>query len=203
MGAGDRFIHEHRDEAVAELVVDAGLQPLGERRLLEVGCGDGRVLSLFESLGGEQERMAGIDLLPEKINRAAAKLPRAELREGNAANLPWADESFDIVLQFTMLSSVLDGDERRRCCEEMRRVLKPGGAIVSYDFIWNPLNRRTRGLGISELRRLFPGATIEARRLTLVPPLARLVAPLSTTLAGALESVPVLRTHYLALVRRP
>ena len=82
-------------------------------------------------------------------------------------------------------------------------MLKPGGAIVSYDFIWNPLNRRTRGLGISELRRLFPGATIEARRLTLVPPLARLVAPLSTTLAGALESVPVLRTHYLALVRHP
>ena len=201
MGAGDRFIHEHRDEAVAELVVDAGLQPLGERRILEVGCGDGRVLSLFESLGGEQARMAGIDLLPEKINRAAAKLPRAELREGNAANLPWADESFDIVLQFTMLSSVLDGEERRRCSDEMRRVLKPGGAIVSYDFIWNPLNRQTRGVGISELRRLFPGATIEARRLTLVPPLARLVAPLSTTLAGTLESLPFLRTHYLALVK--
>jgi ubiquinone/menaquinone biosynthesis C-methylase UbiE len=206
LGAGDRFIHEERDRAVAELLAESGLLPLGGRRVLEVGCGDGRVLALFRELGADEQLMAGIDLLPDRLARAAVELPRADLRVGSATELPWHDREFDIVLQFTMLSSVIEPDERRRCCKEMRRLLKPvkpGGAIMSYDFVWNPLNRDTRGVTRGELAELFPDARISGRRLTLIPPLARAVAPISTRVAEGLAKVPALRSHYLALLRFP
>lgn len=202
LSAGDKFIHESRDRAVAELIASSGVD-LGSSKILEVGCGDGRVMSLFRELGADERLMAGIDLLPDKLEKARTELPEADLREGSATSLPWADERFDIVLQFTMLSSVIEDDERARCCAEMRRVLNPGGAIVSYDFSWNPLNRQTKGVDLDDLCRLFPGVEITSQLLTLVPPLARVVAPLSVGAARTLERLPFLRTHYLALLRFP
>jgi ubiquinone/menaquinone biosynthesis C-methylase UbiE len=202
LSAGDQFIHEERDRAVAELIATAGID-LARSRILEVGCGDGRVLALFRELGADERLLAGIDLLPDRLAKAAAQLPAAELREGSATSLPWDDASFDLVLQFTMLSSVIEDDERARCCSEMRRVLKPGGVILSYDFTWNPLNRQTKGVSVDELRRQFPDAEITTRRLTLAPPLARAIAPLSAGAARTLAKLPFLRTHHLALLRLP
>jgi hypothetical protein len=53
------------------------------------------------------------------------------------------------------------------------------------------------------LRRLFPGFAMRIRRVTLAPPLARLVAPRSRLAADLLERLPPLRTHILALIRKP
>jgi hypothetical protein len=74
---------------------------------------------------------------------------------------------------------------------------------VSYDFRINPLNPDTRGLGRRELRALFPGHGIEARTVTLAPPIARLVAPRSYGLAAALQALMPLRTHLLAFITPP
>lgn len=199
MGSGDRYIHRRRDEALARLLSDAGVS-LGSVAILEIGCGDGRVLATLSAMGAGPEKMAGIDLLDERVEEARALLPEADIREGNAENLPWPDESFDVLVQFTFLSSVIEADARRRCVTEMLRVVKPGGAILWYDFIWNPLNRDTRGINLREMEQLFAPARIQARRVTLVPQLARLLAPVSERFVTWLEGVPVLRTHYLALV---
>ncbi|MEX2238078.1 MAG: class I SAM-dependent methyltransferase [Dehalococcoidia bacterium] len=201
MSAGDRYIHRRRYEEVRQLLSTKGLLPLSGARILEVGCGDGRVLEGLARLGGEERLMAGVDLLPERLALARERLPEADLRLELATNIPWPDGSFDLVVQFTMLSSITEAHERRRAASEMARVLKPGGSILWYDFIWNPLNRDTRGVTLRELRSLFPGADLSARRITLLPPLACLLAPLSTSACGALQALPTLRTHYLALVR--
>ncbi|MPZ22588.1 MAG: methyltransferase domain-containing protein [Dehalococcoidia bacterium] len=201
LGAGDRFIHEQRDAALASLLQDEGLAPLDSKRILEVGCGDGRVLGTLRQLGALEDGMAGIDLLDERVATASRCLPGADLRVGAAFALPWPDAYFDMVVQFTMVSSLLEAAERRATCNEMARVLAPGGAILWYDFIWNPLNRETHGVTLGELRTLFPRARVEAQRLTLLPPLARVVAPLSSRVCRLLEQVPLLRTHYLAVVR--
>jgi hypothetical protein len=75
--------------------------------------------------------------------------------------------------------------------------------VLWYDFTVNPTNRRTRGIGVREAAALFAGCPIRMRRVTLAPPLARLVAPRSWLAAAMLEAIPPLRSHLLMLARKP
>jgi SAM-dependent methyltransferase len=199
----NRFLFERRDAAVLDLLSRHALMPLGERRIIDVGCGNGAVLADFVAWGAAAERCAGIDLLEERVAAARERLPAANIRCGPADALPWADGSFDIALQFTLLSSVLDDSVRRRIAAETMRALRPGGVLVYYDFIWNPGNRDTRGLRLADLQSLYPRCAVDARRVTLAPPITRVAARLSMGLCGMLERVPLLRTHYLAAITTP
>lgn len=197
----NRFLFERRDAAVRDLLARHGLLPLSERRIVDVGCGNGAVLADFVAWGAAPEQCAGIDLLDERAIAARERLPDADIRAGSAEALPWGDGTFDIALQFTLLSSVLDDGVRRRIAAETVRVLRPGGVVVYYDFIWNPGNRDTRGLRLGDLRSLYPACEVDARRVTLAPPITRVVSRVSLGLCEMLERVPVLRTHYLARIR--
>ncbi|MGZ7259737.1 hypothetical protein ACXWO8_09385, partial [Streptococcus pyogenes] len=74
----------------------------------------------------------------------------------------------------------------------MWRWLKPGGAVVWYDFtVDNPRNPDVRGVPLSRVRALFPQGRLTARRVTLAPPLARAL-PAAYAL---LNIIPWLRTH--------
>ena len=80
----------------------------------------------------------------------------------------------------------------------MVRVLrKPNGLIVWYDFWVNPRSSETRGIRRAELKRLFPGCTLDIRSLTLAPPIVRRLAPRSRLACDALEGLHFLNTHYL------
>jgi ubiquinone/menaquinone biosynthesis C-methylase UbiE len=179
----------------------AGLLPLGGRRVLDVGCGSGGLLRLLERLGGRAS-FAGVDLGADRLASARAQAPHHAFARADGAALPFPDACFDLVCQSTVLSSILDAGARRRIAAEMARVLRPSGCVLWYDFIWNPLNRATHGLGRGELGELFPGFAADLERATLAPPLARLVAPRSGRAARALAALPWLRGHYLGLLRR-
>jgi hypothetical protein len=53
-----------------------------------------------------------------------------------------------------------------------------------------------------EVQRLFPGCRIELRRITLAPPLVRLLAPYSWLACYVLGQIPWLCTHYLSAIRK-
>lgn len=171
-------------------------------RALDVGCGGGWWLRTVLRWGARPEQLAGIDAQPDACAAARRVHPALHIVQGSAAPLPFADAAFDLVSQFTVFSSILDPALRRAAAAEMLRVLRPGGVALWYDFTVNPTNRETHGIGIAEVRRLFPGCRIEARRATLAPPLARLVAPRSWLAADLLENIPFLRTHLLIAIRR-
>ena len=179
-----------------------GLLPLTGRLVLEVGCGSGYWLHLLENLGSRPDDLHGIDISSERIGWAAANMPGICFSVGDAAQMPYRDAQFDLALQFTMFTSMLDNDARRSAAAELIRVLKPGGMLLWYDFIWNPINRDTRGITERELRSLFPCCRFDIRRVTLLPPLARWVAPFSTGICRMLERVPQLRSHYLAVISK-
>jgi hypothetical protein len=102
-----------------------------------------------------------------------------------------------------MFSSILDPTVRRLVAAEMLRVAGQKGVILWYDFhVNNPWNASVRGIGRAELRELFPGCQIELHPITLLPPLARRIAPWSHALWLFLTSVPWLCTHYLGVIRR-
>ena len=176
---------------------------LHELDILDVGCGSGGDLVRLVGHDADPARMHGIDLRAEVIATARQRLPSVDLRVANAAELPHPDRSMDLILQSTVLSSILDAGLRRRIAAEMMRVIRPTGLIVSYDFWINPLNRDTRGVSRRELRALFPSHRVQVRSATLMPPIARLVAPRSYPLAVALQAVPVLRTHIMAFISAP
>ena len=116
--------------------------------------------------------------------------------------LPYAGASFDLVAQMTVVSTILDPATRARVAGEMRRVLRPDGLILWYDLRRNsPGNLGVRAVGRAELDRLFPDCTIDTRSLTLVPPLARRLAPHAWWLAALLGALPPLQTHLLAGIR--
>jgi ubiquinone/menaquinone biosynthesis C-methylase UbiE len=196
------FARQGQERALRRGLEVAGLLPLAERNLLEVGCGEGGWLALLEGLGAQRQRMAGIDLDAPRIARARERFPGADLREGDAAALPWPDDHFDAVVQSTVFSSILDDDFQARVAAEMLRVLRPGGTVIWYDFfVNNPRNPHVRGVGRRRIRALFPSCSLRHWRVTLAPPLARRLVPLSWTGAAVLESLRLCNTHLLAVLR--
>ena len=82
--------------------------------------------------------------------------------------------------------------------------LRPGGAVLWYDFTYNnPRNPDVRGVPLRRVQALFPQAHITARRVTLAPPLARAVVRVHPALYGLFNSLPWLRTHILCWIEKP
>ncbi len=200
---GNLFSAHEREVVMASLLREAGLHSLRGLRILDVGCGRGATLRQLLDYDAEPERLFGIDLLEDRVHDARCLSPNLHFVCGDAAQLPFPDGSFDLVLQFTLFTSVLDDAFKRAIAGEIRRVLAPGGRLLWYDFAYdNPKNQDVRGIGRGEIRRLFPGCSMRARRVTLAPPVGRIVARLSPALYHALALVRPLCTHYLCLLEK-
>jgi ubiquinone/menaquinone biosynthesis C-methylase UbiE len=197
------FAHCQLARRIAALLDHAGLLPLEGRKIADVGCGTGNWLLEFIQWGARPEDLFGIDLNPSRIEQARVKIPGARFEASDASQLSPEAGSFDLVCQFTAFSSVLDDSMRRSMASEMIRILKPGGAIISYDLrVGNPHNSAVAPISKEAAQRLFPDCRIDVERVTLAPPLARIVAAHSWLLASFLERIPFLRSHNLMLIRK-
>jgi SAM-dependent methyltransferase len=190
---------------------------LSRCRALEVGAGFGQVTHRLKELGAREA--TGIDLMESRVEEARRRYPHVEMHAGDASAMPFEDGSFDLVTQFTCLSSILDPAVRADVGREMWRVLRPGGMVVSYDMRPTPRAVRAAGRAVRrgrpgadgtptlalsphEVGSLFPGGdTVLSRVVTLNFELAGLAAR-SRILALGLGLLPFLRTHALVLVRK-
>jgi SAM-dependent methyltransferase len=195
------FRYQERERAILRLLDRQGVSPLDEVRLLDVGCGAGGTLRDFLAYGARPENVAGVDVLEARVSRAKRLAPHLDYRVADAAALPFGNDAFDLALAFTLFSSITDPTTRTRIAAEILRVVRPGGGILWYDFWINPTNPNVEALGLREVGRLFGREPVEARRVTLAPPVARLLAPRSWLACQLLATLPLLRTHWLALVK--
>lgn len=93
-------------------------------RVLEVGCGAGHVLQLFDDCADR----TGVDLSDSMLDRARARLgPDVRLVRGSADRLPFDDDSFDVVLCTEVLEHVPDP---RSAMAELMRVARPDARVV-------------------------------------------------------------------------
>jgi len=186
------------ERSLLRAFADAGLHLAGAR-VLDVGCGSGYFLHRLREYGAGD--CVGIDLLEERIAAGRERYPALDLRVGSATELPFEDGSFELVSQFTCLSSIVDDDARRAAAREMRRVAGADGWVLSFDM------RRpgrsggggtpTVGLDERDLRALFG----EPRLLRRVGP-GFAVAQLAgrrQLIAQLLGLLPPVRTHLLGL----
>lgn len=196
-----RFMLANRNRAGAAMLHRLNVFPQSGDQCLEVGFGNVGWLTELIGWGVSESNLHGIELNAARAARARQILPVADLRIGDAVELPWEEHRFQLVVASTLFTSVLDNDVRRLIADEIVRVLQPGGALLWYDFAYNnPRNKNVRGIGRSEIKKLFPVLRGKIRTVTLAPPLTRLIAPRWWTLATFLESIPLLRTHLIAVL---
>ncbi len=114
-------------------------------RILDVGCGNGRLLSI---LPGNVEYI-GVDFSKELLSIARARHPGGTFIHGNATDLPFSDREFDTVFSFATLHHIPSRELRRKAVAEMARVLRPGGTLIvtAWD-LWhaNHLGDLARGI---------------------------------------------------------
>ena len=203
--AGHLFIIQQLERRVLAALTRCGMVPLGSKHILEVGCGNGYWLREFIKWGANPENLAGVDLLPERIDEACRLSPRAiAFTQGNAAELDFPEETFNIVLQATMFTSILDYEVKRKVAAEMLRVLSGDGVLLWYDFrVNNPWNPDVRGIEKAEIENLFVNCRINLERITLAPPLLRFLAPHTWLGSYVLSAIPWGCTHYLGTIRKP
>ena len=196
---------QERERALVALLRRHLHQPLRELDILEVGCGYGDNLLELLRLGADPTRLIGSELLPARAQAARSRLPaELEVHVGDALALPFEAGCFDLVLQVTVFTSLLDDNFQQRLAERMWHWLRPGGAVLWYDFTFdNPRNHHVRGVPMARVRALFPQANIDAQRVTLAPPIGRRAASLHPKLWSLLNLLPLLRTHRLAWIAKP
>ncbi|CUS34175.1 class I SAM-dependent methyltransferase [Candidatus Nitrospira nitrificans] len=202
--SGQLFWVQELERALLDLLKENGIDSLEEKGILDIGCGSGYWIREFLELGAMPENLAGIDLLDWRIDAARQACPaKVRFERGNAEQLGFSDQSFDVIMQFTVFSSILDPNIKRKVASEMLRVLRDDGFIIWHDFFFrDPRNSDVRGVTRKEICQLFPRCQVELRRINLALPVARAVAPYSWLLCCLLERLKVFNTHYLGLIRK-
>jgi arsenite methyltransferase len=116
-------------------------------RVLDLGSGAGTDSLIAAQMVGERGNVTGIDLTPSMLTKARASaaamgLSNVEFVEAEAERLPFADESFDVVISNGVIDLIPDKDA---VFAELHRVLVPGGRIQIADVtIQNPVSAEGR-----------------------------------------------------------
>jgi SAM-dependent methyltransferase len=196
-------VHE-KEAAMAALFRAAGLRSLRGLRILDVGCGQGEALRHFLEYGAAPELLWGIDLMQEYVAESHRLGPHLKVVCGSASRLPFPDQSFQMVAQSMLFTSVLDTGLAQEIAGEIRRVLAPGGKFLWYDFAYdNPWNPDVRGVKPRAIADLFPGFHMRARRITVAPPLGRRLGWLGAAAYHLVALTRIACTHYLCLMEKP
>jgi ubiquinone/menaquinone biosynthesis C-methylase UbiE len=198
---GNLFLFQERERVMLNLLRRHGFLPLTHKRILDVGCGGGKPLMNFLRYGARPENLFGIDLLEHELEQARTIAPHLQFELADATSLPFEDGMFDLALAFTLFSSIQSRSRRRLVANEMLRVLRPSGAVLAYDFwITSRVNRDVQPIRRKEIRELFADCRIDVRAAGIAPPLARRLAPRFWLACELLARVPLLRTHWVAVI---
>lgn len=202
----ERYLgYEEKRRAFIRWIKWSRLAPVSDKRVLEIGCGSGDNLRQLMTLGFQPENLIGNELLEEYALNARRLLPAGvQILLGDASILELDNQFFDVVLQSTVFTSILDDQFQQKLANKMWSLVKSGGGVLWYDFIFNnPNNPDVRGVSVQRIRQLFPEGEVKVWRLTLAPPISRRVARINPHLYTLFNLFPFLRSHVLCWIKKP
>jgi len=103
-------------------------------KILDVACGTGDMMLCMRKRLEKRNLSAefyGLDCSEEMVKIARRKVPFAKLTVGTAEEMPYPDESFDVV---SIAFGLRNFSDRGKASQEIERVLKPGGKLVILEF---------------------------------------------------------------------
>lgn len=111
--------------------------------VLEVGCGSGAYTTFVARVVGGGGKVYALDIQPEMLQQLQSKLAKPEnedirnieLVNSSAYELPFDDDSLDLVYMVTVLQEIPD---RSKALQQVRRVLKPGGILSVTEWLPDP-----------------------------------------------------------------
>ena len=134
----DSAFYARRKVEILEDVVRPGLGSLQGLNLLDVGCGTG---TTDRYLAPRVRKLHGVDISEEMLVKAQRNVPKAKFAWYDGEKLPFADESFDVVVAICVLHHV-PVSNRFKVVSEMVRVTRPEGVVAVFEH--NPYNPLTR-----------------------------------------------------------
>jgi len=99
-----------------------------DTRVLDVGCGAGRFCRIAADRGA---RVSGFDATPALVEIAWERIPDGDFQVGDMEELPWADDSFEVVTGF---NSFFIAADMVKALAEARRVVRPGAPVAMTVF---------------------------------------------------------------------
>ena len=123
--AYDRFMGRYSQELAPAFIEFANIEP--GMRVLDVGCGPG---ALSERLAGVvgAERLAAVDPSEPFVAACSRRVPGADVRRGDAEELPWENDAFDAAVSQLVVNFMRDAPAG---VAEMRRVARRGGVVAA------------------------------------------------------------------------
>lgn len=99
-------------------------------QILDLCCGSGQTTKVLVKLSNH---VTGLDASPMSLQRAKKNVPEAEYVEAFAEKMPFLDNSFDLVHSSAAMHEMAP-QQLQQICQEVYRILKPGGIFTLVDF---------------------------------------------------------------------
>jgi SAM-dependent methyltransferase len=172
LGAPNEALWRLHSDAVNAMLLERWLPPEPCTNLLKTDLFDEAMgLGLYPLLSTRAERVAALDLAPSVLAAATTRHPALLAIAADVRRLPFASETFDVVVSNSTLDHFETGDEILESLRGLHRVLRPGGRLLlTMDNLANPAVALRNALPFRLLHRLrlvpYPiGATGGPRRL--------------------------------------
>jgi len=143
-------------------LIDNDKEDLPNMKILDAGCGNGRMLRKMCELGARPFNCTGIDLSHDIVEYARLNSPEGiYYYSGDIKNMPFDNDEYDIILNMGVLIHILDNNYIKEIAKEFYRVLKPGGLIfitvANEGTTWKDekIQSMTRSFSMDKIKELF------------------------------------------------
>lgn len=114
-------------------IITSHIQP--QDTILDAGCAHGRLVPTLLAHGIQKENYVGIDISENLIAKAQITFPDMQFDVGDVCNLPYKDNTYDVVISSAVLHHIPSQKLRIQMIHELVRVAKPNGKILFL--VWN------------------------------------------------------------------
>ena len=191
-------------------------------KVIDIGCGDGTNIAFFGSKG---VNAVGVDVSEKLIKRGKQRYPQLQnvIFEGNALNLQFQDNTFDVAIMIGVLHHIYSKSDQTRAVREALRVVRDNGAVIIresnlinplFRIFWNyifPLTAKIDRFGgenwISpqKLSGLFNETIEKTFYFTFIPNFTpQVLIPLASRVEAFLENSPFkkISAHYAVVLKK-